>query len=197
MITVTLAFSLSLKSMIFFFWQIPLTGPNSIIGRAVVVHADPDDLGKGNAATSCLRLCLLCADDVHFELRFRLLAHLFLVQIDLQTIVIDFCIWMTWTSLCKSVSDHLIIKRQRKKCSHGYACTVLIPWKLQCLWHFSVRKEFELQIESLFSCPVDLVWSLYVMLVKLAYGMVLITVQYTSVHLNISFVLCQIVLPCL
>ncbi|KAJ4955507.1 hypothetical protein NE237_012290 [Protea cynaroides] len=27
--------------------QIPLCGPNSIIGRAVVVHADPDDLGKG------------------------------------------------------------------------------------------------------------------------------------------------------
>ncbi|KAF3326213.1 Cu/Zn superoxide dismutase [Carex littledalei] len=27
--------------------QIPLTGVNSIIGRAVVVHADPDDLGKG------------------------------------------------------------------------------------------------------------------------------------------------------
>lgn len=27
--------------------QIPLCGPNSIIGRAVVVHGDPDDLGKG------------------------------------------------------------------------------------------------------------------------------------------------------
>ncbi|KAL8167709.1 hypothetical protein V2J09_009208 [Rumex salicifolius] len=27
--------------------QIPLVGPNSIIGRAVVVHGDPDDLGKG------------------------------------------------------------------------------------------------------------------------------------------------------
>ncbi|XP_024358183.1 superoxide dismutase [Cu-Zn] 1 [Physcomitrium patens] len=28
-------------------FQIPLTGADSIIGRAVVVHADPDDLGKG------------------------------------------------------------------------------------------------------------------------------------------------------
>ncbi|KAL6324428.1 hypothetical protein AAG906_013032 [Vitis piasezkii] len=27
--------------------QIPLTGSNSIVGRVVVVHADPDDLGKG------------------------------------------------------------------------------------------------------------------------------------------------------
>ncbi|GLJ29476.1 hypothetical protein SUGI_0581040 [Cryptomeria japonica] len=27
--------------------QIPLKGPDSIVGRAVVVHADPDDLGRG------------------------------------------------------------------------------------------------------------------------------------------------------
>ncbi|XP_074572407.1 superoxide dismutase [Cu-Zn] 2 [Curcuma longa] len=27
--------------------QIPLSGRNSVLGRAVVVHADPDDLGRG------------------------------------------------------------------------------------------------------------------------------------------------------
>ncbi|KAJ6832435.1 superoxide dismutase [Cu-Zn] 2-like [Iris pallida] len=27
--------------------QIPLSGPNSVLGRAVVVHADHDDLGRG------------------------------------------------------------------------------------------------------------------------------------------------------
>ena len=34
--------------MYFIYLQIPLCGPNSIIGRAVVVHGDPDDLPKGN-----------------------------------------------------------------------------------------------------------------------------------------------------
>ncbi|KAF6176666.1 hypothetical protein GIB67_034528, partial [Kingdonia uniflora] len=33
---------ISIKDM-----QIPLSGEHSILGRAVVVHADPDDLGKG------------------------------------------------------------------------------------------------------------------------------------------------------
>ena len=31
---------------------IMLSGPSSVVGRAVVVHADPDDLGKGNAEDS-------------------------------------------------------------------------------------------------------------------------------------------------
>jgi hypothetical protein len=48
-----------------FFWQIPLTGPNSIIGRAVVVHADTDDLGKGNASSHYLYFYCLCVDVVN------------------------------------------------------------------------------------------------------------------------------------
>ncbi|RWR94101.1 Superoxide dismutase [Cinnamomum micranthum f. kanehirae] len=35
--------------------NIPLIGPNSIIGRAVVVHGDPDDLGKGNVDMNSAR----------------------------------------------------------------------------------------------------------------------------------------------
>ncbi|RCN35844.1 copper/zinc superoxide dismutase [Ancylostoma caninum] len=31
---------------------ISLTGPQSIVGRAIVIHADPDDLNRGNAPTS-------------------------------------------------------------------------------------------------------------------------------------------------
>lgn len=33
------------------FLQLTLSGPHSIVGRAVVVHADPDDLGRGQSPT--------------------------------------------------------------------------------------------------------------------------------------------------
>ena len=32
----------------FYVMQISLVGPNSVLGRSIVVHADPDDLGRGN-----------------------------------------------------------------------------------------------------------------------------------------------------
>ncbi|XP_004288410.1 PREDICTED: superoxide dismutase [Cu-Zn] 2-like isoform 2 [Fragaria vesca subsp. vesca] len=38
--------------------QIPLSGPHSILGRAVVVHADPDDLGKVKGGED-VRFCLI------------------------------------------------------------------------------------------------------------------------------------------
>eukprot|EP01018_Ginkgo_biloba_P017340 Gb_10862 [translate_table: standard] len=39
--------------------QIPLCGPNSVIGRAVVVHADPDDLGRVYAHHASLNPSLI------------------------------------------------------------------------------------------------------------------------------------------
>lgn len=47
--------ALQFSSNVFIYVQIPLTGPDSIVGRAVVVHSDPDDLGKGNVIV--LRFC--------------------------------------------------------------------------------------------------------------------------------------------
>ncbi|EEE58604.1 hypothetical protein OsJ_09942 [Oryza sativa Japonica Group] len=39
--------------------QISLSGPHSILGRAVVVHADSDDLGRGQKS-NCQSLFLCC-----------------------------------------------------------------------------------------------------------------------------------------
>ncbi|MQL84338.1 hypothetical protein Taro_016842 [Colocasia esculenta] len=58
--------------------QIPLTGPNSVVGRAVVVHAEPDDLGKGGHELSkttgnaggrvvCGKLCYWVAGLISFS----------------------------------------------------------------------------------------------------------------------------------
>jgi hypothetical protein len=45
--------------------QIQLSGKNSIIGRAVVVHADPDDLGRGDI------FCGYCATMLLMQLHGR------------------------------------------------------------------------------------------------------------------------------
>ena len=42
-----------LQKWFVFMFQIPLTGKNSIIGRAIVVHADSDDLGRGEMCRYC------------------------------------------------------------------------------------------------------------------------------------------------
>ncbi|CAI5993391.1 unnamed protein product [Closterium sp. NIES-65] len=45
--------------------QIPLSGPNSVLGRAVVVHADADDLGKGSKSVlGCAVVTHADADDL-------------------------------------------------------------------------------------------------------------------------------------
>lgn len=46
-------------SLFSYILKIPLSGPNSVLGRAVVVHADPDDLGRGidNISSDVLSTC--------------------------------------------------------------------------------------------------------------------------------------------
>lgn len=51
----TCAHVLGYFSLVYFIiLQIPLSVQNSIIGRAVVVHGDPDDLGRGKLLKHCL-----------------------------------------------------------------------------------------------------------------------------------------------
>lgn len=46
-------------SLFSYILKIPLSGRNSVLGRAVVVHADPDDLGRGidNISSDVLSTC--------------------------------------------------------------------------------------------------------------------------------------------
>lgn len=46
------SFLFTVKSIV----QIPLTGPNSVVGRAFVVHELKDDLGKGKKPLYCTLL---------------------------------------------------------------------------------------------------------------------------------------------